>query len=241
MLIHGVVVARRWLRRGLTVAAMMLLLGGFGLRSAQAVSVIGLGVEGTATPILGGFQYSYNIVANFAVPGNIQPQPIFPITPTDLTIPFFDPQATTILPGTISAPPGWTSEYVPATALNWPYSAAGDPNAGSYGAPAADFEDATFVLHFHNTEALPNQLDGQLQTQSDGFAVLAGPFQFRSLYGPLEGPVLLAGIGNTSIQAFDPPLVSSPNAPQAVPEPVTAGLSLLALAALGLAATRRRG
>lgn len=197
---------------------------GVGRVHANAVS-FGIDVNGTVTPVTSGFQYDYTIDFKELLPtGEPVIQPALPApNVVGLTLPFFDPEAVA-LNGPISDPIGWSHEFVPATSGNWPFPS-----------PSSPFRNPPYVLHWFSDSIAPGSEVGIDQITPPSIT----GFSFTSPYGPLDGPVIVSVLGLSNASLLDPPLPASPNSP-AVPEPLTASLGALALAALGLRLTRRQ-
>ena len=221
-------------------AALVALILALGAPAYGAIpGPIGGGVAGVVTDLGGGvFQYDYTVYAGWttAVDGGgvgLEFDVIFPVGPVidSFLIPFFDPEAVAIIPGSIQTPPGseWAATFRNTADSFWSYDPLVDPDQFNYEVPADVFVDPPFVLEF-STDTANLGTSGQLAA----VGVLIDGFSFQSHFSDTNGPVV---IGYPSgLAAVDPPHVKSPSHPAAaIPEP--AGLALIGLAALAL---RRR-
>ncbi len=204
------------------------------IQSAQAIVLGGPNITGQVTPVAGGYRYDYTIdYSNSILPSVITPSAFVGYPVTGLSLPFYNlaPAASDIQMPNPAISPGWTAFFGPANPLNWSYDPLLDPNAGTYDAPDTAFIAPPYVLNWSGGIVLPGQ-------------VVSG-FSFISPYAPANGPVdvIFGGLPG-EMQAADPPLPNSPNSPfaqpGAVPEPLSASLGALGLAALALTTTRRR-
>jgi len=188
-------------------------------------------IIGQVTHETGGYRYSYTIDYSQVVSPNGPSIPGDPVI--GLTLPFFDDISSISDIHSPNSPDQWSHEFVTATTTNWPYSAPGFPTP-------------SFVLHWFVDATQPT---AQFNIPGVQPGEVLGGFDFLSPYPPGEGPVLVTlgaqpgTVGDTT--SLDPPLPATPNSPfavrQPVPEPLTATLGALALTALVLSASRRRG
>lgn len=201
------------------------------------------GVEGIVTDLGGGvFQYDYTVYSGGSTDlaeGAIAPafDPIFAVGGVidSFLIPFFDPEAVAIIPGSLVAPPGWLAAFRNTADSFWDYNPLDDPDSGNYEVPASEFIAPPFVLEFYADDAPINPgavaPADSLEIGLVGFII--GGFSFQSNYSDTNGPVVVRDVAEAII-FLDPPHVESPSHP--VPEP--AGLGLIGL--LVLAVRKRR-
>jgi len=200
---------------------------------------IGGGVEGVVTDLGAGvFQYDYTVYTGGTVVvhgDGVEPAlnlgfPVGPVIDSFL-IPFFDPEAVAIIPGSIQAPFGWGAAFRNTTDSFWSYDPLADPDSGNYEVPAGVFINPPFVLEF--------SADIANAGTSGALALAVVPitgFSFQSHFSDTNGPVVIGY--SSGLAVVDPPHVKSPSHPAAaIPEP--GGLGLLGLAMLASKTKRR--
>ena len=134
----------------------------------------------------------------------------------------------------LSAPLGWTGQ-IAGTAGNWVYAPGLDPLAGTYGVDPALFILPPSVILF-TADDIPNTLGHGILGGfgfSSPFAAGDGPTTIRTVFVGDEGP-------QEVILTLDPKYPATPNSPHGIPEPLSAGLSLLGVGALCGYLRRRR-
>lgn len=227
----------KWI--GVALVALVLALGApaYGLVTGP----IGGGVEGVVTDLGGGvFQYDYVVHPGGALTrdeGVVGPAIDFIVIGGMIDrflIPFFDPEAVAIIPGSIQAPLGWEAAFRDTAGSFWSYDPLADPDRDNYEVPANVFIDPPYVLEFASDLV---QVDPSVELSVE----LVGPvpipgFSFQSHFSDTNGPVVIGYSDGSAI--VDPPHVKSPSHPAAaVPEP--AGLGLIGLAMMRLRNKRR--
>ncbi|MAE66054.1 MAG: hypothetical protein CMJ18_17415 [Phycisphaeraceae bacterium] len=194
-------------------------------------------IHGNVTESGGLFDYSYEIVVSSAPIGDPTSNFIIgDLGVSAFSIPLFDDPDVAIVNGAsgLIAPLGWSGAVLPG-AGHWSYDPATDPFSGTYGVDPLGFVAPPLVVQF-----AADSTDDYVQVDT----ALSG-FGFTSPFGSGDGPALVQ-VASTNpdlrdpVTSIDPPYIASPHSPHGVPEPVTAGLAGMGVAALGAYLKRRR-
>lgn len=156
--------------------------------SGEAIGGGGGSVEGVVTDLGSGvFQYDYTLYAGGVTDETAPALKVFVGgTINSFLIPFFDPEAVAIIPGSIQAPFGWVGEFQNTPDSFWSYDPLFDPDSGNYEVPADVFVSPPYVLEF-SSNVLAATISDSLE-----FEPLPLPgFSFQSHYSDTNGPVVL--------------------------------------------------
>ncbi len=223
--------------RSIAVMALALLaaiVAPAGVAHAIFIGDVNVEIIGSVSDAGGGqFDYSYEVVSSTGTLSGDSNDPVLEaLGVSSFSIPLFDPADVAIVGGEggLRAPIGWSGQVVGRTVDNWRYDPGDDPQSGTYGVDPLDFVAPPLVIEFSATDPLEYVFESRL----NGFG-------FTSTFGAGNAPAYFE-LGVDQRGATDPFYPATPNSPHgAVPEPVTAGLAGIAVAAIGGYLRRRRG